>query len=157
MKIQKYLKYPSEADSEMYFKYCTGNMIPCIQIKKQRSGMDYLDIDCLPVFNLSLPNSMDTGELADIFMKFSAIERRTPSLVHALIPLYRLYFKLFNIPESSFSFSGGGNNAGLNVQKDHSELIAAHLHDYFVGIRDDFFKKEGFDLQKMIVPTEWNP
>lgn len=156
MKIQKYLKYPSETDSDKYWDYCNRNMIPCIQIKKESSDMDYLDIDCLPVFNLSLPNTMDTEELADQFMKFSAIEKRIPSLGSALLPLYRLYFNLFNIPDSLFSFSGGGNNKGLKVLKDHSDMIAAYLHDYFIGIRDDFFKKEGFDLQKFIVPSEWN-
>jgi len=119
--------------------------------------MDRLDIDCFPVFNLSFPSSMNTEELADQFVKFSETKKRIPSLVSALIPLYRLYFKLFNIPESLFAYCGGGNNAGLKVMKNYSEMIATYLHDYFMGIRDDFFKKEGFDLQKIIVPSEWEP
>ena len=74
MKIQKFLKYPSEEDSERYWEYCRINMIPCIQIKKENADMDYLDIGCLSVFNLVLPCSMGTEELVDQFMNFSAIE-----------------------------------------------------------------------------------
>lgn len=117
--------------------------------------MDYLVIDCLPVFNLSLPFSMDSAELAEEFMKFSTVEKRTPNLVSSLVPLYKLYSSLFSIPQISFEWSGGTQNSGLLVLKEHSEMIAENLHDYFMQIRDDFFKKEGFDLSIIIVQTEW--
>lgn len=154
MNIKKYLKYPSDDESNTYWKYCMANMVPCMQIHEADSSMDYLDVDCLPVFNLTLPLSMGSEELVEQFLKYSSVEQKQPNLVMALIPLYKLYFNLFPMPEESYKWCGGTRNAGLNVLKDHSEMFATHLHDYFIGIRDDFFKKEGFDLDKFIVPTE---
>ena len=68
-----------------------ANMTPCIQIHEADSSMDYLDVDCLPVFNLTLPVSMGSEELAEEFLKYSSVEQKQPNLVMALIPLYKLY------------------------------------------------------------------
>lgn len=132
------LKYPDVNESEIFWKYCNEGNLPCIRIYPDHEGFDMIDIDCLPMFH-EHDDDMEPDEF------FASLERvkHVPSTMLPLVALYSLYTEIVQLPASKRSFVSGSNNGCGLVLSEHSELITKRLYEYFISIREDYYRIMG--------------
>ena len=102
---------PTDSGHAGSYKACARLQVPFVCVTPARKYA-YIQFD---VYEMVKPHGLPDEQPADF-----------------VIDLYKCYARFFDLPKERFSYSGGSNNLGFTVYKEHAEVFANQLFDHLL-------------------------